>query len=96
MRKKRSIFNIIGSLGSYFISTIFTFITQMVIIKILGVEYSGVNGLFTNILTMLSIAELGIGTTIIYKLYEPLANHDVENIKSWMQFINYVIVLLLF
>lgn len=86
MRKKRSIFNIIGSLGSYFISTIFTFITQMVIIKILGVEYSGVNGLFTNILTMLSIAELGIGTTIIYKLYEPLANHDVENIKSWMQF----------
>lgn len=86
MRKKRSIFNIIGSLGSYFISTIFTFITQMVIIKILGVEYSGVNGLFTNILTMLSIAELGIGTTIIYKLYEPLANHDIENIKSWMQF----------
>ena len=86
MRKKRSIFNIIGSLGSYFISTIFTFITQMVIIKILGVEYSGVNGLFTNILTMLSIAELGIGTTIIYKLYEPLANRDIENIKSWMQF----------
>lgn len=86
MRKKRSLFNIIGSLGSYFISTIFTFITQMFLVKILGVEYSGVNGLFTNILTMLSIAELGIGTTIIYKLYEPLAKNDVEGIKSWMQF----------
>lgn len=86
MRKKRSLFNIIGSLGSYFISTIFTFITQMFLVKTLGVEYSGVNGLFTNILTMLSIAELGIGTTIIYKLYEPLANNDTESIKSWMQF----------
>lgn len=86
MRKKRSLFNIIGSLGSYFISTIFTFITQMFLIKILGVEYSGVNGLFSNILTMLSIAELGIGTTIIYKLYEPIANNDIESIKSWMHF----------
>lgn len=86
MRKKRSLLNIIGSLGSYFISTIFTFITQMFLIKTLGVEYSGVNGLFTNILTMLSIAELGIGTTIIYKLYEPLAKNDTESIKSWMQF----------
>lgn len=86
MRKKRSLLNIIGSLGSYFISTIFTFVTQMFLVKTLGVEYSGVNGLFTNILTMLSIAELGIGTTIIYKLYEPLAKNDTESIKSWMQF----------
>lgn len=86
MRKKKSLLNIIGSLGSYFVSTIFTFITQMFIVKILGVEYSGVNGLFTNILTMLSVAELGIGTTIIFKLYEPLANNDVESIKSWMHF----------
>ena len=86
MRKRKSLFNIIGSLSSYIISTIFTFITQIFIIKMLGIEYSGVNGLFTNILTMLSIAELGIGTTIIYKLYEPLAKNDVETIKSWMNF----------
>lgn len=86
MRKKRSIYNIIGSLSSYFISTIFTFLTQMFIIKILGVEYSGVNSLFTNILTMLSIAELGIGTTIIFKLYKPLAENNIEAIKSWMYF----------
>ena len=86
MRKKRSILNIIGSLGSYGFSVIFNFITQMFIIRILGVEYSGINGLFTNVLTMLSIAELGIGVTIIYKLYEPLANNDKESIKSWLNF----------
>ena len=63
MRKKNSVFNIIGTLGSYFMALVFNFITQAYIIKILGIEYSGINGLFTNILTMLSVAELGIGTT---------------------------------
>ncbi len=86
MRKKKSLLNIIGSLGSYFIATIFTLITQAFLIKTLGIEYSGVNGLFTNIITMLSVAELGIGTTIIFKLYKPLAENDVELIKSWMKF----------
>lgn len=86
MRKEKSLYNVLGSLSSYAVSIVFTFVTQMFIIKLLGVEYSGVNGLFTNILTMLSIAELGIGTTIIFKLYKPLANNDVESIKSWMNF----------
>lgn len=86
MRKKRSLFNIIFSLGSFFITMIFTFITQAMIVKILGIEYSGVNGLFTNVLTMLSVAELGIGNAIIFKLYKPLAKGDKEKIKSWMKF----------
>ncbi len=86
MRKKKSFYNIFSSLSSYFISIIFTFITQTMIVKILGIEYSGVNGLFANILTMLSVAELGIGTAIIYKLYEPLSKNNKEEIKSWMNF----------
>ena len=86
MRKKNSIFNMIGSLGSYFIATIFTLITQACLVKTLGIEYNGVNGLFTNIITMLSVAELGIGTTIIFKLYKPLADNDISIIKSWMKF----------
>ena len=86
MRKKNSIFNMLGSLGSYLFATIFTFITQACIVRILGIEYSGVNGLFTNILTMLSVAELGIGTTIIFKLYKPIAEDNKEEIKSWMNF----------
>lgn len=86
MRKQNSLYNIIGSLGSYLVATLFTFMTQAYIVRILGIEYNGINGLFTNILTMLSVAELGIGTTIIFKLYKPLANNDIENIKSWMNF----------
>lgn len=86
MRKKKSLYNIIASLLSYLTAMLFNFITQALIVKVLGIEYSGVNGLFTNIITMLSVAELGLGTTIIYKLYEPVANNDVESIKSWMNF----------
>lgn len=86
MRKKNSIFNMIGSLGSYFIATIFTFITQAFLVRKLGIEYNGVNGLFTNIITMLSVAELGIGTTIVFKLYKPLADNNINLIKSWMKF----------
>lgn len=86
MRKKNSIVNIIASLGSYLIATIFTFITQSFIVRFLGIEYSGLNGLFTNVITMLSIAELGVGTIIIFKLYKPLAQGNIENIKSWMIF----------
>lgn len=86
MRKKKSLLNIISSLGSYFVTSIFTLITQAFIVKILGIEYSGINGLFTNVITMLSVAELGIGETIIFKLYEPIAKKDTEKIKSWMVF----------
>ena len=45
------------------------FISQGVFIKILGSEYLGLNGLFTNIISMLSIAELGFGSAIVYNFY---------------------------
>ena len=86
MRKKKSLYNIVGSLAAYIIAMIFTFITQGIIVKVLGIEYSGVNGLFTNILTMLSVAELGLGTTIIFKLYEPISKGDKDSIKSWLNY----------
>lgn len=60
------------------------FATRTFFIKILGAEYLGVNGLFTNILTILSFAELGIGNAIVFSLYKPLAVNDTEKIKSLM------------
>ena len=65
---------------------ILQFICRTVFIKVLSTEYLGVNGLFTNILTMLSFAELGIGNAIIFKLYKPIADNDKEKIKTYMKF----------
>lgn len=62
------------------------FINRMVFIRCLTAEYLGINGLFSNILSMLSLAELGIGTAIVYALYKPLAESDENRIAALMQF----------
>lgn len=53
-------------------------------IKCLSAEYLGVNGLFSNILTMLSLAEMGVGSAIIYNMYKPVANKDEIQIAKLM------------
>lgn len=66
------------------LNLLLSFINRTIFIKLLGSEYLGVNGLFTNIITILSFAELGIGNAIIYSMYKPLACGDKEKIKSLM------------
>lgn len=67
------------------INIILNFVIRTFFIIILGKEYLGVNGLFTNILTILSFAELGIGNAIVFSMYKPLALDDTEKIKSLMR-----------
>lgn len=83
-RTYNSIKNILFGLGSQVIILIFNFVSRTIFIKVLGTEYLGVNGLFSNILTVLSLAELGIGNAIIYSIYKPLANNDKEKINAIM------------
>lgn len=85
-RTKSSIKNTIGSIASNIVTILINFVVQAIFLKILGVEYSGINGLFSNILTMLGIVEMGLGNAIIFNLYKPIANNDKEKIKSLMQF----------
>lgn len=60
------------------------FITQTVFIRVLGREFLGLNGLFTNILSVLSFAELGVGTSIVFSLYKPLAEQNYKQIAALM------------
>lgn len=68
-----------------FVKNILGFISRTIFIKTLGAEYLGVNGLFTEILTILSFAELGIGNAMVFSLYKPLAENNQEKIKSLMK-----------
>lgn len=86
MRSQNSIKNTIVSIVMSIVTILIGLITQKIFIKILGTEYLGLNGLFTNILSMLAIAELGIGSAIIYSLYKPIAEKDKEKIKSLIEF----------
>lgn len=83
-RIKNSIRNMVVGVGGKLFSMVFSFVGRTVFITILGAEYLGVTGLFTNILSMLSLAELGVGSAITYSLYKPLAEKDENKIKALM------------
>jgi O-antigen/teichoic acid export membrane protein len=86
MRVKNSLINITTGLGSQVIITLLSFISRTVFITYLGVEYLGINGLFTNVLGMLSLAEAGIGSAIIFNLYKPVAENDIQKINMLINF----------
>ena len=68
------------------LSNILSFISRTIFINVLGNSYLGVNGLLSNVLMMLSLSELGIGTAITFSLYEPISQDNKEKIKSLMNF----------
>lgn len=93
-RTEKSIINVAASLFTNAVTLIASFIVQRIFIYMLGNEYNGINGLFTNIISMLSITELGIGTAIIYNLYKPVAENDLTTVKSLLDFYkkSYIII----
>lgn len=86
MRTKNSIKNTIVSFSSNLLTIIIGLIAQGIFIKILGSEYLGINGLFSNIISMLGIVELGVGSAIIYHLYKPIVEEDIKKVKALMNF----------
>ena len=85
-RTQNSLINMGVGFAGYLINTLMGFVCRMVFVRCLPAEYLGISGLFSNILSMLSLAELGIGTAIGYALYKPLANRDENKIAALMQF----------
>lgn len=86
MRKQNSIKNAFASLFSNVFTIVIGLISQAIFIKTLGTEYLGLNSLFTNIISMLCIVELGLGSAIIYNLYKPISDNDIKTIQSLMKF----------
>lgn len=84
MRTRSSIINLIFAITGQSIGLLVSFFARIVFIQVLGAEYLGLNGLFTNILSILSLVELGIGPAIIFSLYKPLAENNTEEVKSLM------------
>ena len=85
-RTEYSFLNVLTGIGGYLINTIIGFICRMVFTRTLSADYLGVNGLFKNILSMLSLAELGIGSAIVYALYKPLAENNQKKIAALVHF----------
>ena len=61
-----------------------SFAARTVFVRMLSAEYLGVDGLFSNILNMLSLAELGLGSAVAYSLYRPVAQPTLDD-RVWVR-----------
>ena len=86
MRLINSIKNAIIAFIMNCITIIIGFIAQKIFVITLGNEYLGINGLFSNILSMLAVIELGFGSAIKCNLYKPIAQNNIKVINILMSF----------
>lgn len=85
MRTKHSLKNIYTSLFTQVVIVFLGFLSRKVFIDNLGANYLGVNGLLTNVLSIMALVESGIGISIVYNLYKPLADDDRPKIIALVQ-----------
>ncbi len=85
-RTDNSIRNLIFAMAGQGLGILISLVSRLVFVKTLSSEYLGLSGLFTNILTILSLTELGFVTAMSYQLYKPISENDNEKIKSLIQF----------
>lgn len=85
-RVRNSVLNAVTGVGGELLIIVLKFVTRTVFIRTLGKAYLGINGLFADILSMLSLAELGVDMAITYQLYKPLAEHDDRRIRILLKF----------
>lgn len=83
-RTKNTIRNTAYSMAYQLSDILFAFLLRTIFIRTLGKTYLGLSGLFSNILTVLSLMELGVGGAIVFALYKPLAEHDNGKVATLM------------
>jgi len=81
-RKENTIKNVTIDIVSYFVTVILRFFVRFIFIYTIGTEYLGLNSVFTSIISMFSLAEMGFNLTVGTMLYKPLAENDVKKINS--------------
>lgn len=77
--------NLISGFAYRILIMVTAFVVRTVFIRCLSKDYLGVNGLYSSILSMLSLMELGFGTAMVYSMYSPLAEKDYKKLRQLMQ-----------
>lgn len=85
-RTANSTKNIIMGIAKNVIMMLVAFIGRRLFIKYIGIDYLGINGLFSNILSLLSMADLGFGTAMSFSFYKPLADRDEARLSALINF----------
>ena len=85
-RTKNTKRNIVSGLINRIISILLPFLIRTAILYILGAQYMGLNSLFTSVLQVLNLAELGFSSAIVFSMYKPIAENDTEMICALMNY----------
>ncbi|MCI8387056.1 MAG: polysaccharide biosynthesis protein [Clostridiales bacterium] len=89
-RTKRSLLNIGVSIANRMLVTLLPFAIRSIMIYTIGIEYLGLDSLFTSILSMLSLSELGFSSAIVYSMYAPIATGDDDKVRGLLTFYKHV------
>ena len=89
-RVHRSVMNIKVGMFFYILSLFLAFFSRKIFLDCLGAEFIGLTGMLMNIMSFLSVAELGIGTSIVYFLYKPLQENNHERINEVMSMLAFL------
>ena len=84
-RTEYSVMNTTVAFAAQVTAILMGFFTRVVFTRMLSEGYVGINGLFTDILNILSLSELGVGTAITYALYGPIARNDIKKQQILMR-----------
>jgi O-antigen/teichoic acid export membrane protein len=98
-RLKNTSKNILSSFLNQLIFLIATFVSRTIFIHYLGIEILGINSLFSNILRVLSMADMGMSTAMIYSMYQPLAENNKKELSALTHYygkIYYIIAVVVF
>ena len=89
-RVHRSVMNIKVGMLFYILSLFLAFFSRKIFLDCLGAEFIGMTGMLMNIMSYLSVAELGIGTSIVYFLYKPLQEDNHQKTNEVMSMLAYL------
>ncbi|MGX7417297.1 lipopolysaccharide biosynthesis protein [Carnobacterium gallinarum] len=82
MKAQKSAINISIGILSQIVIVLLGFATRKIFISYLGNDANGLNSYFSNLVAMLSLVELGLGSSLLFSLYKPLATHDYSQINQ--------------
>ncbi len=82
--------NILASSLMMAMQMLFQFVSRSIIVYALGEEYLGLSSLFTSILQVLNIAELGFSSSVIYFMYKPIAEGNKARVCALLSYLRYI------
>lgn len=85
-RTENSIRNAMFGLVLQLVNSLINFGVRIIFVRVLGRDVNGLNSLFTEVIAIMALAEMGVGNSVVYNLYKPLADNDKQKLTELMTF----------